>query len=544
MWLRISSLFATTALCLVYADAAFRVLARFLSTAVSPSPVSLKPAAAAHSVVQPLLQASGQKIMAGGAITSQQQVAEVPTHTDVAEADGSDACVKHEVLYGNLYADIAPWVDRGLKISERQMRDTINAIDRHRGKWDSWVTDTLTPITIIRGNVYLTLGPPKKDPTNYFWTVLLDLQTLARTHRLPDVELLLNFADTPVVYAADNGHPTPPGFPVFSYCKQSRFLDILVPGDLLLPCRAVPRLASPCLALPCLASPCLALACLAVPRRAVPWLGLYQMATSPSGTHVLHCGTPHCCTPHTPLPPGYYTPDRVCRIYRDSANAKHPWRSKRRVAFARFSHFCKVRKQVDEFGRPLPPCARSYFASLSATTSGASRLDVHPMNVVNDTSDPSLSYGQKLLQKGEGLPMADHGQYAYLLDTDGFSSAYKLQQVTRQWLSDPELPCHTGLPCRNSLLTACLVRMLGMHGLLCLPAPLRLSAFRDSSSPHHPPLEPSSHAAPRDELPRTPSQVSVASLLLRGHARLRALCARLAVKQRRRAPAHRLVRLP
>ena len=100
--------------------------------------------------------------------------------------------MKHEVLYGNLYADIAPWVDRGLKISERQMRDTINAIDRHRGKWDSWVTDTLTPITIIRGNVYLTLGPPKKDPTNYFWTVLQDLQTLARTHRLPDVELLLN----------------------------------------------------------------------------------------------------------------------------------------------------------------------------------------------------------------------------------------------------------------------------------------------------------------------------------------------------------------
>ena len=49
-------------------------------------------------------------------------------------------------------------------------------------------------ILIIDGKVYLTLGPPLKDPTNYFWTVLMDLQSLARTVKLPDTELLLNFA--------------------------------------------------------------------------------------------------------------------------------------------------------------------------------------------------------------------------------------------------------------------------------------------------------------------------------------------------------------
>ena len=48
----------------------------------------------------------------------------------------------------------------------------------HRGKWDSWVSDTMTPILIREGKVYLSLGPPLKDPTNYFWTVLRDLQAL------------------------------------------------------------------------------------------------------------------------------------------------------------------------------------------------------------------------------------------------------------------------------------------------------------------------------------------------------------------------------
>ena len=293
--------------------------------------------------------------------------------TDVDE--GIDKCAKHELLLGNLYADFAPWVDLGLRIEERQMAAAINFAEKRRGKWNSWVTDSFTPILIKDGRIYLTLGPPLKDPTNYFWTVLSDLQLLSRTTRLPDAELLLNFADTPIVYAADSGAPTEPGLPIFSYCKRERFLDVLVPG--------------------------------------------------------------------------YYTPDRVCKAYREpagkGANAAYPWHAKRRVAFARYTHFCKPQKQHDEYGRPLPPCARSWFARLARSPQGAARLDVKPLNVVNDTSDPSLAYGQQLLEAGSSLPMAEHGQYAYLLDTDGFTSAYKLQQL----LATNSLVLHHRSPWRS-----------------------------------------------------------------------------------------------
>ena len=90
-------------------------------------------------------------------------------------------CAKHDLLLGNLLDDLAPWIDRGTRIDQRKMRDVVNFVDAHRGKWDSWVTDTLTPILISDGKIYLTLGPPTKDPTNYFWTVLQELQELART---------------------------------------------------------------------------------------------------------------------------------------------------------------------------------------------------------------------------------------------------------------------------------------------------------------------------------------------------------------------------
>ena len=95
---------------------------------------------------------------------------------------------------------------------------------------------------------------------------------------------------------------------------------------------------------------------------------------------------------------------------------------------------------MDEHGRPLPPCARSYYASLSQhDPDGATRLDVAPTNVVNDTSDPSLQYGARLLTAGTSLPMAEHGKFAYLLDTDGFTSAYKLQACRRTY-STPRSP--------------------------------------------------------------------------------------------------------
>ena len=96
--------------------------------------------------------------------------------------------------------------------------------------------------------------------------------------------------------------------------------------------------------------------------------------------------------------PGYYTPDRVCRLYQEKANADYPWASKRGLAFARFTHFCKrVKRQEDVYGRPLPPCARSYFAHLAQhDPAGRARLDVAPLNVANETWDPSLDYGRQL----------------------------------------------------------------------------------------------------------------------------------------------------
>ncbi len=305
------------------------------------------------------------------ALPSQAAATAVPGHEPPPHADGAPlarstldrdaSCTRHEVLLGSLYADLQPWVDRRLKIDERSMRDAINFASEHRGKWDSWVTDTLTPVLIHGGKVYLTLGPPTKDPTNYFWTVLMELQQLATERRLPDTELLLNFADTPVVYASDDGSAslTQPRLPIFSYCKNEKALDILVPG--------------------------------------------------------------------------YYSPDRVCKEYARSYThppaARHPWPKKLRRAFARYTHFCKPQSQKDVYGRKLPPCARSYFASLSASAGRSGQLDVHPMNRVNDTTDPSLGYGRKLLSPSRGLPMAEHGKFAYLLDTDGFTSAYKLQQL-------------------------------------------------------------------------------------------------------------------
>ena len=146
------------------------------------------------------------------------------------------------------------------------------------------------------------------------------------------------------------------------------------------------------------------------------------------------------------LIPGYYSPDRTCKMYKETYNARHPWRAKRETLFARYTHFCKPREQRDEFGRKLPPCARSYFAALAAKSGGGGggAIDVAPLNVVNDTSDPSLEYGRRLLRNGSSLPLGDHGAYKYLLDTDGFTSAYKLQQL----LATNSLVLHHASPWR------------------------------------------------------------------------------------------------
>jgi len=127
------------------------------------------------------------------------------------------------------------------------------------------------------------------------------------------------------------------------------------------------------------------------------------------------------------LVPGYYSPDRVCEQYRRQYNNVHKWERKANKAFARFTHFCKFTRQQDVYQRTLPPCSRSFFASISDQSSG--RLDVAPLNTVNDTNDPSLRFGRTLLKNSSKLPLSEHGRYKYLLDTDGFTSAYKLQQL-------------------------------------------------------------------------------------------------------------------
>lgn len=292
------------------------------------------------------------------AASLEQELGAAPSEAGVEETvadEDEGGCGAHRLLYGNMDADLAPWHALGLRVTAAEMSRQVEHVRLHRGKWDSWVSDTMTPILIREGKVYLSLGPPLKDPTNYFWTVLRDLQVLALRTRLPDVEFLLNMADMPVVAAAPSGRPSLP-VPVLSYCKRDGFLDLLVPG--------------------------------------------------------------------------YYSTDRVCGLLAATPPQRaHPWPSRRALAFARYTHFCKPQAQRDDHGRALPPCARSYFAALGQTTKGGKLLDVRPTNTVNDTTDPSLGYGKALLPNGTSLPITEHARYKYLLDTDGFSAAYKLQQL-------------------------------------------------------------------------------------------------------------------
>ena len=58
---------------------------------------------------------------------------------------------------------------------------------------------------------------------------------------------------------------------------------------------------------------------------------------------------------------------------------------------------------------PLPVGDRPASRRLSPLTrAAAGALDVRPTNVVNDTSDPSLDFGRKLLRNGSSLPLAAH----------------------------------------------------------------------------------------------------------------------------------------
>ena len=132
-----------------------------------------------------------------GAASLEQELGAAQAETGVEEAVAADeedegGCGAHRLLYGNMDADLAPWHALGLRVTAAEMRRQVEHVRLHRGKWNSWVSDTMTPILIRDGKVYLSLGPPLKDPTNYFWTVLRDLQALALRTRLPDIEFLLN----------------------------------------------------------------------------------------------------------------------------------------------------------------------------------------------------------------------------------------------------------------------------------------------------------------------------------------------------------------
>lgn len=179
-------------LVVLYADAVLRLINGVFGDGFGPLLSSAPPCKPSHSLLitptripkpisphqrrQPAMlekHNDTERLMAQSSNTAIEKVehvgAEPPHDAHLHQRDpDNDICTRHEVLLGNLYDDLVPWVDRGLRITEDVMERIINYVAEHRGKWDSWVTDTLTPVLIKNGKVYLTLGPPPKDPTNYF----------------------------------------------------------------------------------------------------------------------------------------------------------------------------------------------------------------------------------------------------------------------------------------------------------------------------------------------------------------------------------------
>ena len=136
-----------------------------------------------------------------GAASLEQELGTAPAETGVEEAvadEDEGGCGAHRLLYGNMDADLAPWHALGLRVTAAEMSRQVEHVRLHRGKWNSWVSDTMTPILIRDGKIYLSLGPPLKDPTNYFWTVLRDLQARSRSRaRAPPRGRALALAQAP-----------------------------------------------------------------------------------------------------------------------------------------------------------------------------------------------------------------------------------------------------------------------------------------------------------------------------------------------------------
>ena len=161
-----------------------------------PPPPPLEWTAAAQRREDAAVQAA-----AAGAASLEQELGTAPAETGVEEAiadEDEGGCGAHRLLYGNMDADLAPWHALGLRLTAAEMSRQVEHVRLHRGKWNSWVSDTMTPILIRDGKIYLSLGPPLKDPTNYFWTVLRDLQARARARaRAPPRGRALALAQAP-----------------------------------------------------------------------------------------------------------------------------------------------------------------------------------------------------------------------------------------------------------------------------------------------------------------------------------------------------------
>ena len=168
-----------------------------LSTSMlSPPPPPTEWSAAAQRREDAAVQAA-----TAGAASLEQELGTAPAETGVEEAvadEDEGGCGAHRLLYGNMDADFAPWHALGLRVTAAEMSRQVEHVRLHRGKWNSWVSDTMTPILIRDGKIYLSLGPPLKDPTNYFWTVLRDLQARSRSRaRAPPRGRALALAQAP-----------------------------------------------------------------------------------------------------------------------------------------------------------------------------------------------------------------------------------------------------------------------------------------------------------------------------------------------------------
>ena len=151
-----------------------------------------------------------------------------PRRTDRRPGGRARRGARHAGVLANLHSDLASWIDRETRVSASQMRDTINFVAAHRGKWDSWVTDTMTLVLIVGNEIFAARAAGQG----------------------PD-QLLLDGAAGPAGAraAAQGGGRRVPiehggharrlragrrqavgADPHLPYCKTRRFLDILIPG--------------------------------------------------------------------------------------------------------------------------------------------------------------------------------------------------------------------------------------------------------------------------------------------------------------------------